>query len=73
MDSVSRLVQVQINFFVLSLGFSVCDVTMGACFRLFGPVYLALGANPTGHFWLLFCVETRIQSVSLEPLNGFLA
>jgi len=43
MDSASR--------FVLGLGFSVSEVTVGACFC---PVYLALGANPTDPFWLLF-------------------
>jgi len=39
------------TFLVLSLGFSMCDVIMGACFHFFGPVYLALGTNPTGLFF----------------------
>jgi len=48
---------------------------MGACFRLFGPIYLALGANPTDLVLCLALVffETKPKSASLEPLNGFLA
>jgi len=33
------------------LGFSVDNVIKGACFRLFGQVYLALGDIPTSHFF----------------------
>ena len=49
------------KIFRLGLGFPVDDVTMRAYFRLFGQVYLPLGANPTGHFmaqvffWKLGC------------------
>jgi len=40
------------------------DVTMGACFCLFGQVYLTLGTNPKSHFfgsrffgkWAIICV-----------------
>jgi len=35
----------------LGLGFYVGDVIVGACFRLFGQVYPALGANSTSHFF----------------------
>jgi len=35
----------------LGLGFPVGDVIIGAGFRFFSRVYLALGANPTSHFW----------------------
>jgi len=35
--------------FVSDTGFSLGDVTMGACFRLFGQVYLALATSPTSH------------------------
>ena len=49
-DLASRLIEIEKkSFFVLGLGFSVGDVVMGACFRLFGHVYLALGANPASH------------------------
>jgi len=43
MDSASLLVSIK-KIFVLDLGFSVGDVTVGACFRFFGQVYLPLGA-----------------------------
>jgi len=46
---------------------------MEACFRLFGQVNLALGANPTSHFLVQVFLETRLSTESLEPLIGFLA
>jgi len=57
----------------LGLGFSVGDITVGACFCVFDQLYLALGANPTKHFWLKIFVETRRSSASSEPLNDLLA
>jgi len=45
---------------------------MGACFRLFDQVYLALDANPTSHFLAQFFLETRLLSEFLEPMMGFL-
>jgi len=39
-------------------------------FSNFRPIYMALGANPTGHFWLVFLLETRLKSASFEPLTG---
>jgi len=44
-----------LKIFGFGFEFFVVDVTMAACF-LFGQVYLALGANPTSHFfvWSLF-------------------
>jgi len=56
----------------LVLGFSVVDVTMVACFYLFGQVYLALGTNPTNHFWLKFFWKLG-YNLHLELLIGFLA
>jgi len=44
----SLLVEIKIIFY--RLGFSVGDVIMRACFRFFGQVYVALGANSTSHF-----------------------
>jgi len=41
--------------------------------RLFGQLYLALGANPMSHFLAKFFLQTRLRSASLERLNGFLA
>jgi len=38
-------------YFVLGFGFSVRDVTRGACFRFLGQVYLTPGANPTSQFF----------------------
>jgi len=52
-DSASLLVSIK-KFFDLGLGFSVGDITMRACFCLFGQLYLTLGANPTSHFWVKF-------------------
>jgi len=54
-DSASLQVRIEKKF-VSDLGFSVGDVTNGACFRLFDQVHLALGANPTGHYfaWKFF-------------------
>jgi len=49
MDSVSLLVQMEKNLFVLHVGFYLVDVIMGTCFRPCGRVYLALGNNPTGY------------------------
>ena len=49
------------------------NVITGACFRLFGKVYMALGANTTSHFLAQVFLETRICSESLELLTGFLA
>ena len=46
---------------------------MSARFCLFGQTYLALGANPTSHFWLKFLLETWLSSASLEPLIDLLA
>jgi len=60
------------KFSVFDLGFSVDDITIEACFRLFGQFYLALGVNPTGYFWLMFFLETTLKSMSLEPLIDFL-
>ena len=60
-------------FFVLGRGFSVSDVTVGAYFHFFGTVYLAVGANTTGHFFGSCFFKTRPKSASEEPLNGFLA
>jgi len=41
--------------------------------RLFGQLYLALGANPLSRFLLKLFLQTRQRSASLERLNGFLA
>jgi len=41
---------------VLRFGFSVGDVLMEECFRLFEQIYLALGPNPRGNiFGWSFC------------------
>jgi len=37
-DSASLLVEIKKNFFALVLGFSGCDVTIRACFGIFGRV-----------------------------------
>jgi len=57
----------------VDVGFSLGDVIMKACFCLCGQVYLALGANPTGHFLAQFFWESRLSSKSLEPFIGLLA
>ena len=49
------------------------NVITGACFCLFGKVYMALGANLTSHFLAQVFLETGIWSESLELLTGFLA
>ena len=49
------------------------DVIMEACFHLFGQVYLALGANPIGHFLAHVFLETRLKSTFLGHLIGILA
>jgi len=46
-DSASLLVEIGKN--VLRLTFSGGDVTMRACFQIFGHLYLALGPNPLTH------------------------
>jgi len=49
-DSASLLVEVKSKrFFVFGLAFSGGDVTMRACFEIFGHLYLALGSNPLTH------------------------
>jgi len=37
------------TFFVFGLTFHGGDVTMRACFQIFGHLYLALGPNPLTH------------------------
>ena len=59
-NSASLLDQTGQIFFVSDLGFSVGDVTIGACFRLFGQVYIALVAKPTGYFLAQAFLETRL-------------
>jgi len=64
----SLLVQMENFFFILG------DVIMGTCFRPCGQVYLALGANPMGHFFgSIFFLESRLSYQSLELLIGLLA
>jgi len=46
-DSASLLVEIKKTFFVLA--FSGGDVTMRACFQIFGHLRLALGPNPLTH------------------------
>jgi len=48
MDSASLPVQTEKK--VSRFGFSGGDITMRACFHIFGRVYLSLGANPLSHF-----------------------
>jgi len=55
------------------VGFSLGDVIMGTCFHPCGQVYLALGANPTCHFFDSFLLESKLSSKSLEPLIAFIA
>jgi len=50
----------------------VFDVTMGAYFRPFCPVYLTLGTNPAGHILGSCFLESRPKSTSLEPFNCFI-
>jgi len=64
------LVEIEKNF---GLGFSVGDIIIGACLRLFGQVYLALGANSMGHSLAQGFMESRLSFQSSEPLIGFLA
>ena len=54
--------------FALDSGFSGGDVAMRACFHIFCPVYLALGANSLSHFLTQGFFNTRPKSASLEPL-----
>ena len=58
----------QFRFF-FSFGFGVLWVTsqMRVLLRIFGRVYLALGANPTSHFLTQVFLESRISS---EPKFG---
>jgi len=46
---------------------------MGNVFAFFGQVYLALGANPRGHFLAQEFLQTRLKSSPLETLIGLLA
>jgi len=48
-DSASLLVEIKKRFFVFGLAFSGGDVTMRACFQIFGHLYLALSPNPLTH------------------------
>jgi len=46
-DSASFLVKIEKKFFVFGLAFSGSDVTIRACFQIFGHLYL--GPNPLTH------------------------
>jgi len=46
---------------VLPVSFFLGDIIMEACFCLFYQVHLALGTNPTSHFWLHLFLETRLS------------
>jgi len=47
-DSERLVVSIKKNF---RFGFSVDDVIIiGGCFRIFGQLFVDLGANPTSHF-----------------------
>ena len=40
-----------------------------AFFRFVGQLYLALGANPMNHFWLIFVLESMLSSEYVEHLQ----
>jgi len=48
-DSASLLVESKKMYFVFGLAFSGGDVTLRACFQIFGHLYLALGPNSLTH------------------------
>jgi len=58
--------------FILVLGFSVGDVTMGACFHHFSQLYLAISANGMSHFWLKLFWKLGFNRF-WRALMGFLA
>jgi len=45
---------------------------VGVFLRLFGQLYLALGAKPLSQFFGSIFLAARLSSESLEPLIGFL-
>ena len=50
------------------------DRHKGECFCFFQPPLAGPGPQPIGpFFWLKIFLETKLKSVSLEPLNDFLA
>ena len=50
-DSASLLVSIKKTLFDLGVRFSLGDVTKKACFWIFDPLQLSLGANPISHFY----------------------
>jgi len=73
-DSPSLKPQMEKKFFVLDFGFSRDDVNSGSVLESFWPNLPGRRPQPNQPIpWLKKFSETRSKSVSLEPLNGFLA
>jgi len=70
-DSVSLLVNLKKNFFVLCLGFCVGDVTCGGDFVFFWPPIPGPGGQSNQPFFGEVFLETRQKSTTLEHLIDF--